>query len=175
MKEEQCFLFTCALCKGQTNEAHVAAALQDEVLIAETARRIGRKQTPHAGPGRPTLVRCPGCDIEMSAQELRDHRIPCVRERLNKLKYKKFQLYPKDPDPHPLFMLTGVTEDQADFEKITSGHTLTVELRKIAEIFAGQSEDANYIRVLGRVAWNHDRMLWTFMPSRLGRPPAAVR
>src|SRR5690349_14325919 len=110
--ESEYFKFKCPNpnCGLVTNAVDVAATLPDEVLIAEAARRNARRQTGHAGPGRPIISRCPGCDAKMSTLEMREHRIPCVRERLTKLQHRHVQLIPKDPDPHPDFMILRVNE-----------------------------------------------------------------
>lgn len=153
----------------------MVAQLDDEVVIAEAARRQGRRQTPHAGPGRPTLSRCPGCDQEMPIAKLRDHRMPCIRERIESMRYQQVQLFPKDPDPYPNFMVKRVDDSGVEFEKLSSKQSLRIELRKIAEIVAGSDDRPTYIRVLGRVHWDGLSTTWQFIPSRLGRPPMVRR
>src|SRR5437870_824228 len=111
--QKQSYDYSCVHCHAETNAALVAAALPDDILIAETARRNGRRQRPHAGPGRPTIVRCPGCDEQMTTAELREHRTACVRDRLLALRRKNFRVWlsPKDPDPHPDFLINVVDDE----------------------------------------------------------------
>ena len=166
----QYFRYTCPHCQKETNATQVAASLPDEVLLTETARRNGRKQTPHAGPGRPTVVRCPGCEEEMTTAELLEHRVPCLRDRLKKLPYRNIQLHPKDPDPYPNFSVTSVSETEVEFEKLSSDQHLKIELRKIAEVTVDSQQECVYIRVLGRVIWDESIQHWRFVPTRIGRP-----
>src|ERR1700693_1636550 len=135
MDKPQYFSYTCRHCRAERNASDVAVVLQCEVLFDETALRKGRRQTPHAGPGRPTVVRCPGCDGEMSSAELREHRLGCVCRRLNELLRQNVyvRLQPKDPDPYPNFRIQKVSENEVEFHKLSSSQYLTVETRKIAE------------------------------------------
>jgi hypothetical protein len=153
------------------NAAAVAANLPKEVLLAAAAPHIARSQTPHAGPGRPKVLRCPGCDELMSTAELREHRVPCLHEHLSKLTRRHIRLTPKDPDPYPDFFLSRVDETKACFEKLSSHQQLIIDVSKIAELTSDSTQDRTFIRVLGRVAWDDGAKLWRFMPSRIGRPP----
>jgi len=172
--EDQCFYYTCPSCNAGLKASDVAATLPDEIISLENARRMGRNQTPHAGPGRPTLARCPGCDSQMSAADLIGHRVSCVRQRLENLRKQgvRVRLRPKDPDPYPDFMITALGDETIEFEKLSSDQRLTIELRKIAEITVDQQLLS--IRLLGRVRWVErgiPRPEWQFAPSqRVGRP-----
>lgn len=175
MGRAEYFSYTCLHCLAKTNAAEIAAALQDEVLFAEAARRNGRRQTPHAGPGRPTIVRCPGCDGEMSSAELREHRLNCVTRRLNDLVELnlRIRLQPKDPDPYPNFRIRSASENEVEFVKVSSSQYLTVETRKIAEITVSPDEKIAYIRLLGRVYWEESIQRWQFRATVVGRPSLA--
>jgi hypothetical protein len=175
MDKPQYFSHTCPHCRAKTNAAEVAATLQDEVLFAEAARRNGRRQTPHAGPGRPTIVRCPGCDAEMSSAELREHRVDCVCRRLNELLQQNvnIRLQPKDPDPYPNFRLEKISENEIELHKLSSGQRLTVETRKVAEITVSVAEKVAYVRLLGRVSWDSGIQRWRFTAPVIGRPSLA--
>jgi len=170
--KKQFFPYKCPNCQAEMNAAHVAAALPDAVLVAETARRNGRRQTPHAGPGRPTVVRCPGCEERMTTAELRGHRVPCVRDRLNELQRRnqKIRLSPKDPDPYPPFAIREVSDEEVRFQKLSSGQYLAVELRKVAEIILNPQEQIADIRLLGRVMWDDSIQRWRSVPTLIGRP-----
>jgi hypothetical protein len=172
MDQPQYFTYKCPHCYAERNAAEVAAALDDEILIAETARRNGRRQTPHAGPGRPTIVRCPGCDGEMSSAELREHRLGCVCRRLNDLVRLNLdiRLQPKDPDPYPNFRIRCVSENEIEFVKLSSSQYLTIETRKIAEITVSVDEKIAYLRLLGRVCWDNSDQRWHFKATLIGRP-----
>ena len=170
MPESETFQYTCPHCHHETNAAAVAANLPREVLLAAAASHIARSQTPHAGPGRPKFLRCPGCDELMSTVELKDHRVPCLHEHLSKLSRRHIRLTPKDPDPYPDFFLSRVDEAKAYFEKLSSGQQLVIDLSKIAELTFDATRDRTYIRVLGRVGWDEPAKLWRFLPSRIGRP-----
>ena len=154
--------------------AVVAASLPDEILNAESARRNGRRQTPHAGPGRPPLARCPGCEEQMTTTELRTHRLPCVSKRLEQIQNQglRVRLQPKDPDPHPDFLIEEVRDTEVRFHKLSSDHRLMVQMQKIAEITVDGQERLVHIRLLGRVSWIDDIRIptWRFTPSRIGRP-----
>jgi len=175
MVKPQYFSHTCPHCRAETNAAEVAAALPDEILLAETARRNGRRQTPHAGPGRPTIVRCPGCDGEMSSAELREHRVDCVCRRLKELLQQNMniRLQPKDPDPYPNFRIEKISENEIEFHKLSSSQRLTVETRKVAEITVSPEERLAYIRLLGRVSWDSGSQQWRFTAPVVGRPSLA--
>lgn len=176
--EKQYFGYSCPHCHVETNAAQVAAALPDDVLIAETARRNGRRQTPHAGPGRPTLVRCPGCDETMTTAELRDHRVACVRDRLLALRKKGYRVWvaPKDPDPYPDFSIASVDAEVVHLDKLSTAQVpIPIELRKIAEIAVDDVGRVVRIRLLGRLAWDPVSTLWNFLPSLIGRPSANVQ
>lgn len=138
----------------------------------EAARRNTRRQTRHAGPGRPTIARCPGCSQQMSSADLQEHRIPCVRKQLQELRGMPIQLTPKDPDPYPNFHLFSINEAEAEFQKGSNADCVTVELRKIAEITVSREDKLAYIRVLGRIVWRDDIKRWRFAPTAaIGRPP----
>jgi len=170
MNTNERFTYTCPKCQAEINAACVAAALPDEILRAETARRNGRCQTPHPGPGRPAIARCPGCDAAMSSAELREHRADCVRDRLRNLRNFKIHLQPKDPDPYPDFMISELGENEVTFQKLSSGQWIDVELQKVAEITPSLQERLARIRLHGRVTWHENIHCWRFTPSVLGRP-----
>jgi hypothetical protein len=165
----------CPHCRVTSNAAEVAAVLPVEVLTAEVARRNGRRQTPHAGPGRPTTVRCPGCDEEMAAAELREHRLGCVCRRLNDLLRLNMdiRLQPKDPDPYPNFRIEKASENEVEFHKLSSDQRLTVETRKITEFVVNSDEKIAYIRLQGRVCWDDSIQRWRFRPRGMIRPSLA--
>jgi hypothetical protein len=177
MSEPQYFSYKCPHCHAETNAVEVVTAMDDEILIAETARRVGRRQTPHAGPGRPTIVRCPGCEGEMSSVELREHRLACVCRRLKELVRQNLdiRLQPKDPDPFPNFRIQKVSEDEVEFLKVSSGQYLTVDTRKIADITVSSEDRIAYLRLLGRVCWEHNIQRWRFKATLVGRPSGALR
>lgn len=162
----QYFPYECPHCHGTRNAAEVAKELEYAVLATEMARRKGRRQTPHAGPGRPAIVRCPGCDAEMSSAELREHRSDCVRDRLKSLSGYTIHLCPKDPDPFRDFKIQNVSADEVVFCKLSSTQRLPIELRKVAEITPDKARNIATIRVLGRVAW--DGTKWLLVPARPG-------
>ncbi len=163
--EPQFFPYECPDCHRVRNASDVARELDYAVLITEMARRRGRRQTPHAGPGRPSMVRCPGCEVEMSSSEAREHRIPCVRNRLQGLRTHRIHLCPKDPDPWRDFRIDDVRTDEVVFEKLSSTQRLPIELRKVAEITIDSYQHLATIRLHGRVAW--DGVNWALMPVRL--------
>jgi len=108
----------------------------------------------------------------MPTADLRDRRIPCVRDELQKLRGKQIQLSPKDPDPYPTFYLHYVGEAEVEFEKGSNKDIIAVDLRKIAEIHTSEANRAADIRVLGRVVWHEDIKRWRFAPTgAVGRPP----
>jgi hypothetical protein len=112
----------------------------------------------------------------MSAAEMRDHRIPCVRSELQKHMGHPFQLSPKDPDPYPDFYIHHLSDDatEVEFHKGSNGDVVTVDLRKIADITAiKQGKTVTHVRVLGRVAWHPEigTGRWRFEPTAVGRPP----
>jgi hypothetical protein len=110
----------------------------------------------------------------MSSAELRDHRVPCVRQELQKLIGKEFHLTPKDPDPHPVFSLNylGENDTSVQFEKRSNKSHITVDLRKISEITVRQDGLSVDVRLLGRVIWHADTTIWEFAPTAaVGRPP----
>jgi len=167
------FSYTCPQCSHETNAAKLAAALPDQILFIECARRNGRKRkNPNAGPGRPTIVRCPGCDQEMSSTELRPHRSDCVRQKLKIIHglARSVRISPKDPDPYPNFYIVQVSENEVEFEKGSNHDRITVELNKIAEIIVGGDDNIAHIRVLGHIAWLEEIKRWRFRPSQIGRP-----
>jgi len=146
--------------------------LNPEVLRLAAARWNARRQTAHPGGGRPTLARCPGCSQEMSAAELREHRMPCVRSQLKKLHGMEIQLSPKDPDPYPTFYLNHIYDGEVEFIKRSNHDCVTVDLRKIADITIAPTERTAHIRVLGRIVWHDDLKRWRFAPTApVGRPP----
>jgi hypothetical protein len=106
----------------------------------------------------------------MATVDLREHRLPCIRQRLNKLKHHDVRLTPKDPDPYPNFSIENVSEIEVMFKKLSSSQHLTIELQKIAEVTPIDAQGLLYIRLLGAVRWNDDLKEWQFLPTRLGRP-----
>jgi|SRR5215475_9989236 len=173
MKQAEYFSYTCPHCHTSTDATQVGAALPDEILLAEAARRNGRKQRRHPGPGRPTIVRCPGCDTAMTSAELRPHRLACVRSRLQQIRRLSLRarLTPKDPDPYPDFYITEISDAEVTFSKGSNDNQVTVDLTKVAEITIDHQGKIAHIRVLGHVAWHEDIQRWRFAPSRIGRPP----
>lgn len=167
------FTYMCPHCSTVRNAAEVAAELPDAVLrLAAGRRNAHRRQIRLAGPGRPILARCPGCSLEMSSAELREHRLPCVRDELQKLRGMAIQLSPKDPDPYPNFHINFIHEGEVEFQKGSNHDIVTVDLRKIAEITASRGEQTAYVRLLGRVVWHDDIKRWRFAPTgAVGRPP----
>ena len=108
----------------------------------------------------------------MSAAELRDHRIPCIRKELDKLRGMEIQLTPKDPDPYPNFQLFHLHDGEVEFQKGSNHDIVNVDLRKIAEISINQMERVASVRVLGRIVWHDDIKRWRFVPTApIGRPP----
>lgn len=108
----------------------------------------------------------------MSAADLRDHRIPCVRAELQRLQGTVIQLSPKDPDPYPNFYISRVHETEVTFLKGSNNDNVTVDLRRIADITISPQEKLAYIRVLGRIVWHGDIKRWQFEPTApVGRPP----
>lgn len=165
------FTYTCPQCAAVRNAAHVAAELDHRVFAMEAARRNMRRQFRHAGPGRPALAHCPGCSQEMSSADLREHRIPCIREELQKLRGMAVQLAPKDPDPYPNFYINFIDENNVELEKVSNNDIVVVDLRKIAGIAVSHAERQARIRVLGRVTWDGERKRWGFVPTgAVGRP-----
>lgn len=166
------FKYTCPHCQKPTNAIEVASLLPDEILSTEAARRSGRRQRRHPGPGRPTKVRCPGCESEMSSAELREHRIPCVRTKLREFHHLAFpvRLTPKDPDPYPDFYINQISETDVEFRKGSNSDHVAVELQKIAEMTLDREGRLAHIRLLGHVSWHDDIKRWRFAPSQLGRP-----
>jgi hypothetical protein len=168
--ERQYFPYLCPHCKTERNALEVALGLEPAVLRVASARLNARSQTPHAGPGRPTLARCPGCDLKMTVVELREHRMPCIRQRLQELRGHKIRLAPKDPDPYPNFSIENILESEVVFKKLSSSQRLTIELQKIAEITVIEAQELVSMRLLGFVRWHDDRKEWLFAASRVGRP-----
>jgi hypothetical protein len=112
----------------------------------------------------------------MSAAELRDHRIPCVRDVLKNLSGMEIQVSPKDPDPYPNFHLHYLHENEVEFRKCSNHDMVTVDLRKIAEISINEAERMASVRVLGRIVWRDDIKGWRFAPTApVGRPATEVR
>jgi hypothetical protein len=108
----------------------------------------------------------------MSAADMREHRIRCVRGELEKLRGMPVLLTPKDPDPYQNFYLHHVNEAEVAFEKGSNSDLVTVDLRKIAAV--SQADKVGYVRVLGRVNWHDDIKRWRFAPTgAIGRPPLA--
>jgi len=164
------FPYQCPHCSTVRNAADVAKELPAEVLLRRTRPLVGSfRRKRLAGPGRPRTSRCPGCSQEMPADNLRTHRIPCVRAELERLRGIQIQLEPKDPDPHPTFYMHSVGESEVEFQKGSNHDIVTVDLRKIAEITT-DGDKTCYIRVLGRVAWLDDIKRWRFAPTAIGRP-----
>lgn len=173
MKQQpEYFQYKCPHCSNIRNAAEVAAELPGEVLRLASARLNARnRHTFTAGPGRPTTARCPGCSQEMSYADLRAHRVPCVRQELEKLRGMPIQLLPKDPDPYPNFHIGSVTEAEVEFRKGSNGDCVALDLRKIAEITVSPADKLAYIRVLGRIVWREDIKRWRFAPTaEVGRP-----
>jgi endogenous inhibitor of DNA gyrase (YacG/DUF329 family) len=169
--EPQIFTVDCPHCGGKLNAAEVVKRIPPQVFAAEVASRNGRRQTRHAGPGRPSVVRCPGCDSQMSTAELKEHRPACVRARLGAVRSTNAEVFllPKDPDPYPAFSIKRIDEETntVEFLKNSAMQYLSIELQKIAEITPAPLERAVYIRLLGRVAWDASIERWRFLPRSL--------
>jgi hypothetical protein len=159
------FPHICPACQASLNAAEVAATLPDQILRAEIARRNGRRQTPHAGPGRPAKSQCPGCELPMTNAELRDHRLACVYDRLDKLRKKLslIRLYPKDPDPYLNFMISNLSEGEVTFQKLSSQQYLKIDLLKVAGITERSDGKIADIELRGRVVWDGSQQGWVFM------------
>lgn len=173
MKQQlEYFPYTCPHCSNIRNAADVAAELPAEVLRLAGARlNAHNRHTFAAGPGRPTIARCPGCSQEMSYADLRAHRVPCVRQELEKLRGMPIQLSPKDPDPYPNFYVGSVGEAEVEFRKGSNDDCVALDLRKIAEITISPADKVAYIRVLGRIVWRAGIKRWRFAPTAaVGRP-----
>ncbi len=169
MNEEH--LISCPGCKAQLRAVEIAALLPDDVLAAENSRRNGRRQAPHPGLGRPKLARCPGCDSQMDHEALREHRLDCVRGRLESIKSKNIiRLYPKDLDPNPNFRIHQIEGDQVCFRKGSNDQDVHVDLRRIARIIEHGHDGSVEIRLLGRLIWDRTDQRWRFLPSLIGRP-----
>ncbi len=107
----------------------------------------------------------------MCSADLRDHRLPCVRQELEKLRGMAIQLLPKDPDPYPNFHVASINEGEVEFRKGSNGDSVAVDLRKIAEITVSTADKLAYVRVLGRIVWREDIKRWRFAPTAaVGRP-----
>jgi hypothetical protein len=156
-----------------SNAIDVAEGLPDAILRVVAARRNARlRKTRSVSGGRPLLARCPGCSQEMASAEMREHRMPCIRRKLKSLIGMRFQLSPKDPDPHPDFYIDHLPEDatEVQFHKGSNDNVVTIDLRKIADI--RKEGDIAHVRVLGYVAWHADIKRWRFQPTgSVGRPP----
>jgi hypothetical protein len=168
------FPYTCPDCGSTRNAADVAKELPREVFTQQIRPLVGRlRRRRLAGPGRPTLVRCPGCDDEMTTPELRDHRVACVRKRLRALQQTGYKVWlePKDPDPYPDFRIERTDDEYAYFDKLSTPQTaIPVELRKIAEIAVDAVNKVVRIRLFGHLSWDSRSTLWSFLPSQFGRP-----
>jgi len=75
----------------------------------------------------------------MSSAELRGHRIPCVRTKLQEFQHLSFpvRLIPKNPDPHSDFLIKQISQAEVEFRKGSNADHLTVGLQKIAEMTFG--------------------------------------
>jgi len=169
------FPYTCPACGSVRNAAEVAVELvgsASPVVLSAVAGANGRRRQRHSpGPGRPgaARIRCPGCSSEMEREKLSEHRIPCLRDRLEKLRGKRVRLTPKDPDPYPDFYVEDVGDHEVGFRKGSNDNWVAVDLRKIAGITVGGVEPIAQVRVLGRVVWDNAR--WRFVPTgSVGRP-----
>jgi hypothetical protein len=170
-KELEFFPYKCPHCSAVRNATEVANELPPEVLLRRTRPLVGSlRRKRRAGPGRPSMPRCPGCSHEMPTDDLKKHRIDCVRAELQRLTGTRIQLEPKDPDPYPTFYMHQVGDYEVQFQKGSNHDIVTVDLRKIAEITA-DGDNTCYIRVLGRVVWLEDIKRWRFAPTAIGRPP----
>jgi hypothetical protein len=166
------FPYTCPHCSDVRNASDVAAELPTEVLRAAVARVNARSRiTLGTGPGRPAFARCPGCSLEMSYEELREHRIDCVRRAFEKIRGMRIRLAPKDPDPYPDFYFENISDSEVQFSKGSNGDRVTVDLRKVSEIVTSEADKCANIRLLGRVVWREDIKRWRFAPTAaVGRP-----
>jgi hypothetical protein len=164
------FRYTCPHCSKESSAIDVANDLDISVLRSAVARRNAlSRRNRGAGLGRPKLVLCPGCSQEMASSELRDHRIPCLRDELHKLRGLPILLFPKDPDPYPNFYINNVGDSAVEFLKGSNHDSVTVDLRKIAEVT--RVDQTAHVRVLGRVVWHTEIKRWRFAPTGpIGRP-----
>lgn len=164
------FVYKCPHCAKERNAIDVAADLDVTILRSAVARRNSlTRRNRAAGLGRPMLVRCPGCSQEMSSSDLRDHRVKCVRNELEKLRGLPILLSPKDPDPYPNFYVHDLADTEVEFLKGSNHDLVTVDLRKIAEI--SKVDRVGHVRVLGRIVWHADIKRWRFAPTGpVGRP-----
>jgi hypothetical protein len=170
------FPYKCPHCSNTRNAADVAAELPSEVLRLASARLNARKgHARTAGPGRPPTARCPGCSQEMPYADLRAHRVPCVRQELEKLRAMPILLSPKDPDPYPNFHVGAINDTEVEFRKGSNGDCVVLDLRKIAEIAVSPADRVAYIRVLGRIEWREDIKRWRFAPTAAIGRPAVIR
>jgi hypothetical protein len=107
----------------------------------------------------------------MSYADLREHRSPCVRRELEKLRGRPLLLSPKDPDPYPNFYLLSINDAEVEFEKASNNNRVTVDLRKISKITVSHDDRHAYVQVLGRIVWRDDVQRWRFVPTAaVGRP-----
>lgn len=179
--EKPYFTYICPNCRKETNAALIASALPDQVIIPEAARRNGRRQTPHPGPGGPSFYPCPGCSTPMGVAQLRKHRVGCVRTRLENLRLQNFVIHlsPSDPDPYPDLSIHVVDLDTVTFHRRSSGsYNPTIELEKVAEIAIDDSHSGTKIaniRLFGRLVLDGG-LVWRFAPSRpVGRPRRLIQ
>jgi hypothetical protein len=101
----------------------------------------------------------------MTNAELRDHRLACVYDRLDKLRKKLslIRLYPKDPDPYLNFMISNLSEGEVTFQKLSSQQYLKIDLLKVAGITERSDGKIADIELRGRVVWDGSQQGWVFM------------
>jgi hypothetical protein len=162
----------CPRCRGHISAMSVVALLPDEVIASENARRMGRRQKPHAGPGRPKGARCPGCGRKMKKGAMKEHRADCVGKRLHSMSVRrvKVRIFPSDPSPDPYFVIEDVDEKNFRLRKISNYQYVDIAIRAIADIDEQKREKRAEIRVLGRLNWVAEGRRWRFAASVIGRP-----
>ncbi|MGO9270038.1 MAG: hypothetical protein ACLQOO_07270 [Terriglobia bacterium] len=101
----------------------------------------------------------------MTAAELRDHRLACVYDRLEKLRKRclLIRLYPKDPDPYLDFRISSLLQGEVTFQKLSSQQLLTIDLLKVASITERSDGKIVDIELRGRVVWDGSQQGWVFM------------
>ncbi|MGO8792701.1 MAG: hypothetical protein ACLQVL_35665 [Terriglobia bacterium] len=117
----------------------------------------------------------------MAATQLRNHRVGCVRTRLENLRQQNVivRLCPSDPDPYPDLKIHEVSLDKVTFHRLGSGSfNPTIELEKLAEIAIDESHSGTKIaniRLFGRLMLD-EGLVWRFAPSRpVGRPRRLIQ
>ena len=141
----------------------------DELLRSERARRNGLKpRQRQAGPGRPRgVATCPGCAGVFNLPEFRDHRFPCLREKLQLLKEarQEIRLKPIDVTPYNAFRVEEIKDDKIVFHKFSNQQLLEVPLRAIRGLTPPLNQEPAEIALRGGVRWKADIERWAFVPE----------